>query len=99
MYTDQDSNRKEFGTDYLAALSFWGKFKNEKAAEDKAIEIIKITEKILAELCWYTLMVQEIMSQSVLRKTMTPGVYLLTKALLIMNLTSQVQLHTKSICD
>ena len=47
MYTDQDSNRKEFGTDYLAALSFWGKFKNEKAAEDKAIEIIKITEKEL----------------------------------------------------
>ena len=43
MYTDQDSNRKEFGTDYLAALSFWGKLKTEKAAEDKAIEIIKIT--------------------------------------------------------
>ena len=49
MYTDQDSKRKEFGTDYLAALSFWGKFKNEKAAEDKAIEIIKITEKELGK--------------------------------------------------
>ena len=44
MYSDQESNRKEFGTDYLAALSFWGKLKTEKAAEDKAIEIIKITE-------------------------------------------------------
>jgi len=49
MYADQDSNRKEFGTDYLAALAFWGKFKNEKAAEDKAIEIIKITEKELGD--------------------------------------------------
>jgi len=49
MYTDQDSNRKEFGTDYLAALAFWGKFKTEKAAEDKAIEIIKITEKELGD--------------------------------------------------
>ena len=49
MYTDQDSNRKEFGTDYLAALSFWGKLKTEKAAEDKAIEIIKITEKELGK--------------------------------------------------
>ena len=29
MYTDQDSNRKEFGTDYLAALDDWGGFKDE----------------------------------------------------------------------
>jgi hypothetical protein len=49
IYSDQDSSRKEFGTDYLAALSFWGKFKTEKAAEEKAIEIIKLTEKELGK--------------------------------------------------
>ncbi len=49
MYTGQDLKREEFGTDYLAALSFWGKFKSEKAAEDKAIEIIKITENVLGK--------------------------------------------------
>ena len=47
MYTDQDSNRKEFGTDYLAALDDWGDFKNEPGVIKKVTEIVKFCESKL----------------------------------------------------
>ena len=47
MYTDQDSNRKEFGTDYLAALDEWGSFKDEPGVIKKVIEIVKFVESKL----------------------------------------------------
>ena len=47
MYTDQDSNRKEFGTDYLAALDDWGSFKDEPGVIEKVTEIIKFCESKL----------------------------------------------------
>ena len=47
MYTDQDSNRKEFGTDYLAALDDWGGFKDEPNVIKKVTEIVKFVESKL----------------------------------------------------
>ena len=47
MYTDQDSNRKEFGTDYLAALDDWGSFKDEPGVIEKVTEIVKFCESKL----------------------------------------------------
>ena len=47
MYTDQDSNRKEFGTDYLAALDDWGGFKDEPGVIKKVIESVKFVESKL----------------------------------------------------
>ena len=47
MYTDQDSNRKEFGTDYLAALDDWGGFKDEPGVIKKVTEIVKFCESKL----------------------------------------------------
>ena len=47
MYTDQDSNRKEFGTDYLAALYDWGVFKDEPGVIEKVTEIVKFCEREL----------------------------------------------------
>ena len=47
MYADQDSNRKEFGTDYLAALDDWGGFKNEPGVIGKVTEIIRFCEREL----------------------------------------------------
>ena len=47
MYTDQDSNRKEFGTDYLAALDDWGGFKDEPGVIKKVIESVKFCESKL----------------------------------------------------
>ena len=44
MYKDEDSNRKEFGTDYLAALNEWGGFKNEPRLIEKVTEIVKFVE-------------------------------------------------------
>ena len=47
MYTDQDSNRKEFGTDYLAALDDWGGFNDAPGVIKKVIEIVKFVESKL----------------------------------------------------
>ena len=47
MYTDQDSNRKEFGTDYLAAMNDWGSFKDEPGVIKKVIESVKFVESKL----------------------------------------------------
>ena len=47
MYTDQESNRKEFGTDYLAALGDWGGFKDEPGVIGKVTEIVKFVENKL----------------------------------------------------
>ena len=47
MYTDQDSNRKEFGTDYLAALDDWGGFKDAPEVIEKVTEIVKFCESKL----------------------------------------------------
>jgi hypothetical protein len=47
MYTDQDSNRKEFGTDYLAALDDWGGFKDEPGVIGKVTEIVRFVENKL----------------------------------------------------
>ena len=47
MYTDQDSNRKEFGTDYLAALDDWGGFKDAPGVIEKVTEIVKFCESKL----------------------------------------------------
>ena len=42
--TDQDSNRKEFGTDFLAALDDWGGFKDEPGVIGKVTEIVRFVE-------------------------------------------------------
>ena len=47
MYTDQDSTRKEFGTDYLATLYDWGVFKDEPGVIKKVTEIVKFCEREL----------------------------------------------------
>jgi len=47
MYTDQESNRKEFGTDCLAALDDWGGFKDEPGVIEKVTEIVKFVENKL----------------------------------------------------
>ena len=47
MYTDQDSNRKEFGTDYLAALDDWGGFKDAPGVIERVTEIVKFVESKL----------------------------------------------------
>ena len=47
MYTDQESNRKEFGTDYLAALDDWGGFKDEPGVIGKVTEIVRFVENEL----------------------------------------------------
>ena len=47
MYTDQESNRKEFGTDYLAALDDWGGFNDAPGVIKKVIEIVKFVESKL----------------------------------------------------
>ena len=44
MYTDQESNRKEFGTDFLAALDDWGSFKDEPGVIGKVTEIVRFVE-------------------------------------------------------
>jgi hypothetical protein len=47
MYTDQDSTRKEFGTDYLAALDDWGGYKDAPGVIEKVTEIVKFCESEL----------------------------------------------------
>ena len=47
MYTDQDSNRQEFGTDYLAALDDWGGFKDAPGVIERVTEIVKFVESKL----------------------------------------------------
>ena len=47
MYTEQDSNRKEFGTDYLAALDDWGGFKDAPGVIERVTEIVKFVESKL----------------------------------------------------
>ena len=47
MYIDQDSNRKEFGTDYLAALDEWGGFKDEPEVVGNVTEIVRFVENKL----------------------------------------------------
>ena len=47
MYTEIENEGNEFGTDYPAALKFWGDFEDEPSVLDKVVEIIKYCEKEL----------------------------------------------------
>ena len=47
MYTEIENEGNEFGTDYPAALKFWGDFEDEPSVLEKVVEIIKYCEKEL----------------------------------------------------
>jgi len=47
MYKEITTGRNEFGTDYLAALKFWGELKENSGNLEKVIEVIKYCEKEL----------------------------------------------------
>ena len=47
MYTEIENEGNEFGTDYPAALKFWGEFEDEPGVLEKVVEIIKYCEKQL----------------------------------------------------
>lgn len=44
MHQDEDVNREEFGTDFLAALNHWGGLKDEPRLILKVTEIVKYIE-------------------------------------------------------
>ena len=47
MYKEIENEGSKFGSDYLAALNFWGEFKDEPGNLEKVIEIIKYCEREL----------------------------------------------------
>ena len=47
MYKEIENEGSKFGSDYLAALNFWGEFEDEPGNLEKVIEIIKYCEREL----------------------------------------------------